>query len=38
MTYNATGNLRASQTKIEDTVRHLGVDIDALLLVERTEI
>ncbi|WP_263492600.1 MULTISPECIES: hypothetical protein [unclassified Mesorhizobium] len=40
----ATANLRAIQivlghTKIENTVRYLGVDIeDALLLAERTEI
>lgn len=40
----ATGNLRAIEillghTKIENTVRYLGVDIeDALLLAERTEI
>lgn len=40
----ATGNIRAIQillgrTKIENTVRYLGVDInDALLLAERTEI
>ena len=44
MIYKATGNLRAIQillghTKIENTVRHLGVDIeDALILAERTEI
>jgi len=44
MIYKATGNLRAVQillghTKIENTVRYLGVDIeDALLLAERTEI
>tara|TARA_R100000365_G_scaffold3656_1_gene13135 strand:+ start:1507 stop:1848 length:342 start_codon:yes stop_codon:yes gene_type:complete len=43
MIYKATGNLRAIQillehTKIENTVRYLGVDIeDALLLTERTE-
>ena len=44
MIYKATGNLRAVQillghTKIENTVRYLGVDVeDALLLAERTEI
>ncbi len=44
MIYRATGNLRAVQillghTKIENTVRHLGVDVeDALILAERTEI
>ncbi len=44
MIYRATGNLRAIQmllehTKIENTVRYLGVDIeDALTLAERTEI
>lgn len=44
MIYRATGNIRAiqillGQTKIENTVRYLGVDIeDALLLAERTEI
>jgi integrase len=44
MIYKATGNLRAVQillghTKIENTVRYLGIDIeDALLLAERTEI
>jgi integrase len=44
MIYKATGNLRAVQillghTKIENTVRYLGVDIeDALLLAEHTEI
>jgi site-specific recombinase XerC len=42
--YKATGNLRAVQillghTKIENTVRYLGVDIeDALALAEGTEI
>jgi integrase len=42
--YKATGNLRAVQillghTKIENTVRYLGVDVeDALTLVEGTEI
>jgi integrase len=42
--YKATGNLRAVQillghTNIENTVRHLGVDVDdALTLSERTEI
>lgn len=44
MIYRATGNLRAVQillghTKIENTVRYLGFDIeDALILAERTEI
>jgi integrase len=44
MIYRATGNIRAIQillghTKIENTVRYLGVDVeDALLLAERTEI
>jgi integrase len=44
MIYRATSNVRAIQillghTKIENTVRYLGVDIeDALLLAERTEI
>lgn len=43
MIYKATGNLRAipvllGHTKIEYTVRYLGVDIeDALILAERTE-
>ena len=42
--YKQTGNLRAVQillghTKIESTVRYLGVDVDdALTLAERTEI
>jgi len=42
--YKATGNLRVVQillghTKIENTVRYLGVDIDdALTLTETTEI
>lgn len=42
--YKATGNLRAVQillghTKIENTVRYLGVDVeDALMLAESTEI
>lgn len=41
MIYKATGNLRAIQillghTKIENTVRYIGVDIeDALILAER---
>ena len=44
MIYRATGNLRAVQillghTKIENTVRYLGVDVeDALMLAERTKI
>lgn len=44
MIYRATGNPRAVQillghTKIENTVRYLGVDVeDALILAERTEI
>jgi hypothetical protein len=44
MIYKATGNIRAIQillghSKIENTVRHPGVDVeDALLLAERTEI
>ncbi|GAB5429473.1 MAG: hypothetical protein Devi2KO_29320 [Devosia indica] len=42
--YKATGNLRAVQillghTKIENTVRYLGVDVeDALELAEHTEV
>ena len=42
--YKRTGNLRAVQillghTKIESTVRYLGVDVeDALVLAESTEI
>lgn len=44
MIYRATGNIRAIQillghSKVENTVRYLGVDVeDALLLAERTEI
>ena len=43
MIYRATGNIRAIQillghTKIENTVRYLGVDVEvALLLAERTK-
>jgi hypothetical protein len=43
MIYRATGNIRATQilpghSKIENTVRYLGVDVeDAPLLAERTE-
>ena len=44
MIYRATGNIRGIQillghTKMENTVRYLGIDVeDALLLAERTEI
>jgi integrase len=44
MIYRATGSIRAIQillghTRIENTVRYLGVDVEgALLLAERTEI
>lgn len=44
MIYRATGNIRAIQillghTKMENTVRYLGVDVeDALLLAECTEV
>lgn len=44
MIYRATGNIRAikillGHTKIENTVRYLGVDVeDVPLLAERTEI
>lgn len=44
MIYKATANISALQillghSKIENTVRYLGVDVeDALLLAERTEI
>ena len=42
--YKATGNLRAVQillghTKIESTVRYLGIDVDdALEIMEQTEV
>ncbi|MBP1845612.1 site-specific recombinase XerC [Rhizobium petrolearium] len=44
MIYNATGNFRTIQillghSKIGNTVRHLGIDVeDALLLAGRTKI
>ena len=44
MIYRTTGNLRAvhillGHSKIEDTVRYLGVDVeDALVMAERIEI
>ncbi|EIM30066.1 hypothetical protein MicloDRAFT_00013870 [Microvirga lotononidis] len=44
MIYRRTGNLRAVQlllghTKIESTVRYLGIDVgDALLIAEQIEI
>ncbi len=44
MIYRGTGNLRAAQlllghTKIENTVRYLGIDVDdALLIAEQVEI
>ena len=44
MIYRRTGNLRAVQlllghTKIESTVRYLGIDVDdALLIAEQVEI
>ena len=44
MIYRTTGNLRAvhillGHSKVEDTVRYLGVDVeDALVMAERIEI